>query len=271
MGDGVIDYLCNPFWPGGVDASPDHPEVLAAVEPSQFVRTLDEAGVDTVLVPSIQTWDYRRQRPLTSAPWRGVADISGRYPRRVFGLYGVNPLLAMQGVAELEEAVRDFKFKGAHIHPHGFGIPPSHAHYFPFLAKCAELGVPVVVSMGHTLDPSPIEFARPFYLDDIALYFPNLRIVLAHTGWPWVEEAIALTSKHPNMFLGTSAHGPKYWKPEMVQFLNSRRGRDKVLFGTDWPLLKHADALAQIEALGLKEESVASLTRLNAKRVFDLD
>jgi predicted TIM-barrel fold metal-dependent hydrolase len=178
---------------------------------------------------------------------------------------------AMAGVAELEEAVRSHGFKGVHIHPHGFAIPPSHAHYFPYYAKCAELGVAAVVSMGHTMDPSPIQYGHPVHLDEVALYFPDLTIVIAHTGWPWVEEAIALASKHANVYLGTSAYGPKYWKSEMVQFLDSRRGRDKVMFGTDWPLLRHGVALDQIRSLGLRDESVASLTGLNARRAFKLD
>jgi predicted TIM-barrel fold metal-dependent hydrolase len=121
------------------------------------------------------------------------------------------------------------------------------------------------------MDDMPIDAGRPSHIDEIALYFPELPIVIAHTGWPWVEEAIAVVSKHPNVYLGTSAHSPKYWKPEMVQFLNSRRGRGKVLFGTDYPIVTHAEAIKQIEELGLREESKQALLHDVAAKLFKLD
>ena len=199
-----------------------------------------------------------------------VVEVSDQYPDRLFGLYGVNPMTAMAGVAELEHAVVEHRFKGVHIHPHGFDMAPDHAYYFPFYAKCQELGVPVVISMGHTLDIMPIENGRPIRLDRAAIYFPDLAFVLTHTGWPWVEEAIAMAWKHPNVFLGTSAYAPKYWKPEMVKFINSH-GQDKVMWGTDFPLIDHAESLGQIDALGLRETSKAKLLHDNAARVFGLD
>jgi uncharacterized protein len=124
--------------------------------------------------------------------------------------------------------------------------------------------------MGHTLDSMPGDIGRPMLLDHVALYFPSLKIILAHTGWPWVEEAIALASKHPNVYIGTSGYSPKYWHPELLTFMDSRRGRDKVLWGTDYPLIRHEEALQQIEALGLKGETKRALPHENSKRVFDL-
>ncbi len=76
--------------------------------------------------------------------------------------------------------------------------------------------------------------------------------------------------KHPNVFLGTSAYAPKYWKPEMVKFINSH-GQDKVMWGTDFPLIDHAESLGQIDELGLRETSKAKLLHDNAARVFRLD
>jgi predicted TIM-barrel fold metal-dependent hydrolase len=283
MSDGPIDYLCNHFTPKNIKEnyvegeeherfeSIGRAKSLRGYEPREFVEYLDSVGVDKVLVTAIVTWSYREQVLSQHTPFREVGAAARQAPDRIYGLYGINPRRGMEAVAELEEAVRELGFRGAHIHPHGFGIPPSHAYYFPFYAKCQELGVPVVVSMGHTLEFMPIDNGRPIHLDDVALYFPKLQIVCGHTGWPWVEEAIALASKHPNVFLGTSAYAPKYWRPEMVRFLDSRRGRDKVLWGTDWPLVQHAEALKQIGELGIKDESKAALLSGNARRVFGFD
>ena len=234
---------------------------------ASFTARMEKLGVEKVLLVAYQTWSFREQRPLEITPVEEIIQVSDEFPQRLFGLYGVNPHRAMDGVRELERMVKEHRFKGLHIHPHGFDMPPDHAYYFPFYAKAEELGVPAVISMGHTLDFMPNEWGRPIHLDRVALYFPNLAVVCTHTGWPWVEEAIALAWKHPNLFLGTSAHAPKYWKPEMVRFIDSR-GQDKVLFGTDYPLIRHEEALEQIDALGLREGSKTKFLHDNAARVF---
>jgi predicted TIM-barrel fold metal-dependent hydrolase len=279
----AIDILCNLFTPASVRknyseneeeasrfAQVGRTDNLIGYEPADFIARMDGLGIDKALICAIITWSYRGQHPIEQTSVAEVVEVSDQYPDRLFGLYGVNPMTAMAGVAELERAVREHRFKGVHIHPHGFDMAPDHAYYFPFYAKCQELGVPVVISMGHTLDIMPIENGRPIRLDRAAIYFPDLAFVLTHTGWPWVEEAIAMAWKHPNVFLGTSAYAPKYWKPEMVKFINSH-GQDKVMWGTDFPLIDHAESLGQIDALGLRETSKAKLLHDNAARVFGLD
>lgn len=279
----AIDILCNLFTPESIAknyleneeeasrfAQVGRTKNLVGYQPADFIARMDELGISKALICAIITWSYRGQHPIEQTTVAEVVEVSDLYPDRLFGLYGVNPMTAMAGVAELERAVKEHRFKGVHIHPHGFDMAPDHAYYFPFYAKCQELGVPVVVSMGHTLDIMPIENGRPARLDRAAIYFPDLAFVLTHTGWPWVEEAIAMAWKHPNVFLGTSAYAPKYWKPEMVKFINSH-GQDKVMWGTDFPLIDHAESLEQIDALGLRETSKAKLLHDNAARVFGLD
>ena len=279
----AIDILCNLFTPASVRknyseneeeasrfAQVGRTDNLIGYEPADFIARMDGLGIDKALICAIITWSYRGQHPIEQTSVAEVVEVSDQYPDRLFGLYGVNPMTAMVGVAELERAVVEHRFKGVHIHPHGFDMAPDHAYYFPFYAKCQELGVPVVISMGHTLDIMPIENGRPIRLDRAAIYFPDLAFVLTHTGWPWVEEAIAMAWKHPNVFLGTSAYAPKYWKPEMVKFINSH-GQDKVMWGTDFPLIDHAESLGQIDGLGLRETSKAKLLHDNAARVFGLD
>jgi predicted TIM-barrel fold metal-dependent hydrolase len=101
------------------------------------------------------------------------------------------------------------------------------------------------------------------------LYFPELRVVAAHTGWPWVEELISLSLLYPNVYIGTTAHAPKYWDPALVQYVNTR-GIGKVLWGTDWPIVEHKPSREQVEALGLKEEAKVQLLREVAIKVFKL-
>lgn len=278
----AIDILCNDFTPEGIRKNySDNPEEASRFEqvgrarnfisytPAEFLKRMDSLGVEKVLVCAIATWSFHQQRLLEHSTVEEVAAVTRAAPSRLFGLYGVNVHTGMEGVAAFEAAVREHGFKGLHIHPHGYGLAPDHAFYFPFYAKAQELGVPAVISMGHTLDLMPNDPGRPMHLDKVALYFRDLAIVCTHTGWPWVEEAIALAWKHPNVFLGTSAHAPKYWKPELVKFINSH-GQDKAVWGTDYPLLDHKESLDQIEVLGLRPASKAKFLYENAARIFKL-
>lgn len=92
----------------------------------------------------------------------------------------------------------------------------------------------------------------------------------AHTGWPWVEELVALAWKHRNVYIGTSAHHPKYWDPALVAFANTR-GRGKVLWGTDYPVMDYGDALAAIDGLGLKDTARDLVKGGAARQVYGLE
>jgi predicted TIM-barrel fold metal-dependent hydrolase len=279
----VIDYLGNLFTPEHIQAvylegseqdtydRVGRSNTLRGYTPEEFVQYMDDHGLERYFVSAMKAPDPWAQDWALTVDVAEVAAVSRACPDRVYGLYGCNPRSGLKGIAEFERYTREEGFRGLHIHPHGWELPPNHAYYFPWYAKCVELNVPCVISMGTTLAFLGIEVARPAYLDDVALYFPELTLVCAHTGWPWVEEAIAVVWKHANMYLGTSAHAPRYWTREMVEFANSRRGRSKVMFGTDWPLIQHREALDQIDQLGLKDETIDALLYDNAARAFGFE
>ena len=279
---GAIDYWCNLFTPEGISRLFSDEEELREVfewwgmvdhlkgySTREFLGLLDEAGVERVLVPAAKMRSFKRQRLIWDVPVRDIAELIESAPDRIGGLYGINPWSRMEGVRELDDAVRRSGFLGAHLHPYGFGLPVNDAAYYPYYAKCVELDVPVVIQTGHSAEAMPSGVARPILLDDVALYFPELRIVAAHTGWPWVEELVALSWKHRNLYIGTSAHSPRYWDPALVRFLNSR-GKGKVLFGTDYPVLRHKEALREVETLRLKDDAKAWLLEETARKVFKL-
>jgi uncharacterized protein len=279
---GAIDYWCNTFTPEAIDRywrqAPEIAEVVAwwhmeerlvGRTPPEFVAHLDGAGVDHVLVPAVKMRSFRTGQLIWDIPEDEVAAMVRCAPGRVSGMVGIDPTTGMAGVRRLEEWVRDHRFVGAHLHPYGHGLPINHRRYYPFYAKCVELDVPVVMQVGHSAELMPSELGRPIHLDDIALDFPELRVVAAHTGWPWVEELLALAWKHRNVFVGTSAHHPRYWDPALVRFANGR-GKGKVLFGTDFPVLDHPDALAAVDGLGLKDDARELLVGGAARTVFRL-
>ncbi len=276
----AIDYWTNIFTPEGLKHMYLENEELSKLvswwsmderlkgySTEEFVKLLDDCNIYKVYVPSFKMWSYKHRAPLLDIKASTVRDLMERTKGRVGGMLGIDVTLGMDGVRGLEQAVKEWGFEAAHIHSYGLGMPLNHRDLYPFYAKCVELDIPVVVQSGHSAERMPSAMAQPILLDDVALYFPELRIVASHTGWPWVQELIALAWKHPNLYIGAGAHAPKYWDPALVQFLNSR-GKGKVLWGTDFPVVKHADSLAQVEALNLKPESREQLLYKAARKVF---
>ncbi len=235
-----------------------------------FLERLDHDHIEKILIPSTKMWSHKYHEICYYISVDEVVAVTREAPGRIYGLVGADPFARMDGVREVEHAIKDLGFVGMHVHPYGYALPVNAPDWFPFYAKCAELGVPVVVQVGHSAEAMPSAVARPILMDDVALYFPELTIVLSHMGWPWVEETIALAWKHPNVYIGTTAHAPKYWDKSFVHFANSR-GRNKVLFGTDWPVVGHGRARKEIDDLNFRDEVKPLLLRENALKVFRLD
>ncbi len=238
----------------------------------RMLTMMDDAGIERALL--IATKTGRLGLPGSwHLPYEIVAAAIRAYPARFSGLAGIDPTEGMHGVRELERAVRDLGFIGAHMYPHWFDLPPDHARWYPFYAKCVELDVPVQMQVGQSLIYTPEQpmrsVGRPILLDGIACDFPELKLIGIHVGIPWTDEMIAMAWKHPNVFIGTDAHSPKYWPPQFIQYINTY-GQDKVLFGTDYPVLDFKRTRDEIEALGLRDEAKAKCLRENARRVYKL-
>lgn len=278
---GAVDFWCNIFTPEGIRQTFEEPREVADVvkwwglkfegkSVDEFVKYMDDSDVDVVMIPSAKMASYETGQLIWDVKEEQVVELADAAPGRVVGLFGIDPREGMVGVRRLEDSVKNGPFVGAHLHSYGFNLPLNDRKFYPFYAKCTELGVPVVMQVGHSAERMPSAMGRPLLLDDIALDFPELTIVGAHTGWPWVEELIALAWKHRNVYVGTSAHHPKYWEPSLVRFANSR-GKGKVLFGTDYPVMDHKDALSAIAKLPLKDESRDLVIGGAARSVFKLD
>jgi uncharacterized protein len=242
-------------------------EIAKGMDTKAFVRILDEQGISKVVIPSTKMWSFKHHGPMYSIEVDEIAEVARQAPGRIYGAFGINPYEKMAGVRKLEAAVRDHNFVAAHVHPYGYALPLNAPDWYPFYAKCVELDIPVMMQVGHSAEFMPNAVARPILVDDIALYFPELRIVCCHMGWPWVEELIALAWKHENVSIATTAHAPKYWDAKFVQFANSR-GKNKVMFGTDWPVITHERARKELQGLGLREEALRKMLYENALRVF---
>ena len=179
----------------------------------------------------------------------------------------------MQGVRELEYAVGQLGFIGAHFYPHWYEIPPDHARVYPFYAKCCELDIPIQMQVGQSLiyrkDLPLRSTGRPICLDAVACDFPELKLIGIHIGIPWTTEMIAMAWKHPNVHIISDAHSPKYWPKEFVNYIDSY-GQDKVMFGTDFPILGFERTRQEIGELGIRPSSMLKFMRENARKLYKL-
>ena len=114
-----------------------------------------------------------------------------------------------------------------------------------------------------------LKFSNPMYVDDVAVDFPDMPIVLAHPSFPWQEEALAVARHKPNVYIDLSGWLPKYFPPILVQYANSLL-RERMLFGSDWPMIAPERWLTEFAKLDIKEEVRPLILKENAARLLGL-
>lgn len=279
---GYIDIVCNLFDPASVRLKQNglddefkkqvrmDPAIRGGVTMPQYLKRMDRAGIERSLLIAVRAGDLN-VRGSFELPYARVHEICERYPDRFSGLAGVDPFRGMQGLRDLEHAVKKLGFVGAHLYPHWFGLPPDHAKYYPYYAKCCELDIPIMMQIGHNLVYSRERrlpsVGRPICLDQVAIDFPELKLIGIHIGVPWTDEAISMAWKHENIYLAGDAYAPKHWPKPFVHYANTY-GSHKVLFGTDWPVIDPERAVREVDALGFRPEAKQKLMRDNALAVF---
>lgn len=281
---GAIDIVCNLFTPQEVENGQTGldeefkkqvrmtEDMRGGVTIENYLEKMDRAGIERSLLIAVRAGDLNVKESF-EIPYERVHEICQQYPDRFSGLAGVDPFRGMQGLRDLEIAVKEYGFVGAHLYPHWFALAPDHAKYYPYYAKCCELDIPIMMQVGQNLIYSRNRrlpsVGRPICLDQVAIDFPELRLLGIHIGVPWTDEMIAMCWKHENVYIAGDAYAPKYWPKALVHYANTY-GREKVMFGTDWPVIDPERAVREIEDLGFREESKRLLMRDNALRVFKL-
>jgi hypothetical protein len=281
---GIIDIVVNLFTPQEVEKKQTGldedfkeqvrmpKEMRGGVTIDQYLDKMDLAGIERSLLIAVRAGDIRVPESF-EIPYSRVYEICQEHPARFSGLAGIDPFRGMAGLKDLEEAVNDMGFVGAHLYPHWCELPPDHAKYYPYYAKCCELDIPIMMQVGHNLVYSRNRrlpsVGKPIYLDQVAIDFPELKLIGIHIGIPWTEEMISMCWKHENVFTAGDAYAPKYWPEAFVHYANSY-GRNKVMFGTDWPVIDPIRAVKEVEDLGFREEAKKLIMRDNALKVFNL-
>jgi uncharacterized protein len=202
------------------------PDFFKNFEADELVAHMDAHGVEkAVLTIAIGAKNDR------------VIEFTDAYPDRFgLGCY-VNPHNGMKDLWELEAIVEAHPVVTAKITPFTIDLPPSAPEYWPVYAKCVELDLPIAINTGVPGPPKPADVQDPLHLDRALIHFPELTVIMAHGADPWWGMAIRLMRKYAGLHLMTSAWRPKYLPAELVTFMNSSRGIDKILWASDHPVL----------------------------------
>lgn len=229
----------------------------------QTVSLMDRGKVDRML---ISAWVAPRNVMISNDE---VASFVAEAPDRLIGVGSVDISRPMDAMREVSRCVRELGFKAIRVLPWLWEVPPTDRRFYPVYAACVQEGVPFCTQIGHTGPLMSSEVGRPIYLDQVALDFPELVIVGGHIGYPWADEAIAVATKHINVYIDTSAYTVRRYPPQLIEFMRGH-GADKVLFGTNYPMIAAEKALEDLDQLGLSEVSKAKFLSGNAIRVFNL-
>ncbi len=245
----------------------DDADILADLDAAHIRRTL------------ITGFDEATTGGTTFVSNESVAAAAERHPERFIPFAGADVMRGAAALRDLEYWVRERGFMGLSLRPFMVGLPADDRHYYPFYAKCVELGVPLSIHASHNWTTCrPSDLGHPRHFDAVACDFPELRLILSHAGYPWVLEACLLAWKHPNVYLELAAHRPKYftapgagWEP-LLRY-GATTIRDKVLYGTGAFLLGRspAELLAEFRALPLEPAVMEKWLWRNAAGLLGLD
>ncbi|MBI2955285.1 MAG: amidohydrolase [Chloroflexi bacterium] len=183
----------------------------------------------------------------------------------------INPHLVAEPVKELERCVLDLGFKGLKLLPPYQGFYPNERTVYSLYAKAEELGIPVMFHTGSSVFAgSRLKFGDPLFIDDVAVDFPDLVIVMSHSGRGfWYDAAFFLAGHHENVYMEVAGLPPqslpKYF-PDLEQ------NADKIIFGSDWPSIPHIKKnIETIRKLPISESAKQKILGDNAARILGLN
>ncbi|MFQ5826726.1 MAG: amidohydrolase family protein [Dehalococcoidia bacterium] len=236
----------------------------------ELLKEMDETGYEVVFLAALKQWSLVNSEWVVNVSIDMIKEFMDKGKGRIVGAVGYNPLKIEESLQEMDKAIKEYGFKYIYVHPQGFGLPPNDRRYYPAYTKALEYDIPIGFQAGHSAEAMPSEPGRPIYIDELAIQFPSVNFVLSHTGWPWVDEWIDMVWKHPNVYGDISAYPPRALpeKEKLIRFMDSWRGEDKVMFGSNSLGLKACKE--QFMELEMNEERKRKVLRENAVKLFKL-
>lgn len=206
-----------------------------------------------------------------------IAEAARANSDMMIAFASIDPHKGVMGAREARRLIEDYGVRGFKFHPTVQGFLPYDRFAWPLYEVIAEYKLPAIFHTGHSGIGSGMRAggglrvanSQPMLLEDVAIDFPDMQIVMAHPSWPWQDEALSLCLHKPNMWIDLSGWSPRYFPPQLVQYANTLL-RDRILFGSDFPLITPDRWLADFEKAGFKPEVAPLILKQNAMRLLGL-
>jgi predicted TIM-barrel fold metal-dependent hydrolase len=206
-----------------------------------------------------------------------AAEFAAEHSDIAIAFASIDPSRGAEGVREARELVQAGGIRGLKLHPPIQQFAPNDRIAYPLYEVFAEARLPVLFHTGHsgigTGMPGGggirLKYGNPMLVDDVAVDFPEMPIILAHPSFPWQDEAISVCLHKPQVYIDLSGWSPKYFPANLIQYANTLL-KHKVLFGSDYPLLTPDRWLADFEKIGIRDEVRPLILKENAARLFGL-
>lgn len=210
-------------------------------------------------------------------PNEEVAEAAAANPDVLIPFASIDPFRGRAGVRAARRLVEEYGVRGFKFHPNVQGFFPNDRIAYELYAAIEELGAIALFHTGQTGIGAGVpggggirlKYANPMCVDDVAVDFPHLKIILAHPSFPWQDEALSVATHKPTVYIDLSGWSPKYFPPQLVQYANTLL-KDKVLFGSDFPVLTPDRWLADFAKLPIKDDVRPKILKDNAVRLLGL-
>jgi predicted TIM-barrel fold metal-dependent hydrolase len=206
-----------------------------------------------------------------------VAELAYKNADVAIPFASINPHRGAEGVKMARRLIKDYRVRGFKFHPSVQEFYPNDRMAYPLYEAIAEAKLPALFHTGQTGVGAQtrggggirLKYSNPMLLDDVATDFPDMPLVLAHPSFPWQEEALSVATHKPQVYIDLSGWSPKYFPPILVQYANTLL-KDRILFGSDYPVIAPEKWLAEFDKLPIKPEVRPLILKANAARLLGL-
>ena len=224
-------------------------------------------------IGEMDKWGIEQAMLGISGPNSANLEACRKYPDRFFASYGANPNNGMDEVRTIRKLHKEHGIKAVTGFPSGLcpQVPLNDKKYYPIYATCVELDIPICLCVGVPGPRIPMEPQKVEHIDEVCWFFPELKFVMRHGGEPWVDLAVKLMLKYPNLYYSTSAFAPKHYPKSIIHYANTR-GADKIMYAGYFPMgLSLERIFTDMQNVPFKDQVWPKFLRENAQRVFKLD
>jgi predicted TIM-barrel fold metal-dependent hydrolase len=257
-----------------------HDEAMAKYFKSRLPPTIPELAQyyrERKLAAVIFTVDAEAE----AGHWRmaneEVAEVAAEHNDVLIPFASIDPAKGKMGAREARRLIEEYGVRGFKFHPSMQGFYPNDRKAYVLYEAIAEAKLPALFHSGQTGVGARVrggmgirlKYSNPLFLDDVAVDFPDMPIVIAHPSFPWQDEALAVATHKPNVYIDLSGWSPKYFPANLVQYSNTLL-KDRVMFGSDYPAITPDRWIADFETLNIKPEVRPLIMKENAVRLLGL-